>query len=166
MRKIVGRVFWTLFALVMIGTLLDTTASFSSGSLRSMFHRAGFPDDGTGTVTSSGATGDWTMHVNACVSGQRQSYWGVAFFDDDQRNLGGHLALPESGPEHVVVNLSNGQDSLQFDQNQCTVWDVGLNHTNTSYNRIVGIAGHARFDCRNAEPAARVVGALQFRSCH
>ena len=125
-----------------------------------------FPDDASGTVTAHGGSGDWTMHVNACQSGEYRQFFGVTFFDESQAKLGGRLVLPVEGDQTLLVNTPARGGSDEVRSGACQVWDVDLQRTGTSYNRIVALQGHARFDCRLSNPEARLVGDLRFRSCH
>jgi hypothetical protein len=126
-----------------------------------------FPDDATGIVTSTGESGNWTMHVNTCDSGQLKQYFGIAFFDKAQPTLGGRIVLPESGENHLSVNIPNTSLGSKFNQSDCPLWDVHLEQTNNSYNYVRVMTGHAHFDCQYSQPVpAHISGNLQFRSCH
>ena len=125
-----------------------------------------FPDNATGTVTSSGPGGDWTMKVNACQSGMQKGYWGISFFDDNQKQLVGRVALPESGTAHVQLNQPGTGEAMRYEKTQCSVWDADVQYTSSSINGVRAMKGHAKFDCSGTDPVTRVTGDLKFRSCH
>ena len=125
-----------------------------------------FPPEVTGTVTATGTTGNWTMHVDECESGERSQYFGIAFFDHTQHALGGHINLTQDETPLLSVNTPRQGGSDEITSPGCAVWDVDIRRTNSSYNDIWAMKGHARFDCQYHDPEARVTGDLQFRSCH
>ncbi len=163
-----SRIGWIILAcLILVPFLIGYAKDGSTGFLHSMWRKATFmfPDNASGTVTSSGAGGDWKMKVNACASGEHRQYWGVAFFDEDQPATGGRVVVPESGSPHLLVNKIDGPGSMQYDREQCSVWDVALEHSSVKINGFVGLKGHANFDCGGTDPVTRVVGEVTFRSC-
>ncbi len=125
-----------------------------------------FPDDATGTVTATGDFGNWTMHVDQCLSGERRQYFGAAFSDHAQPTLGGHIALPEDGEAHIDIDTPQKGGSDVIQRGGCQVWDVDLQRSNSTYNNVYAITGHARFDCTFQNPDAHLAGDVQFRSCH
>jgi len=120
-----------------------------------------------GNVTLSIPTKTWTMHVNACASGERKEFFGVMFFDEKQPQTGGRLALPEEGEPHISLNLPDADYAIEYRKSDCSVWDVSLDHTNSTYNGIWAVKGHARFDCTTTDDTpSHATGDVQFDSCH
>ncbi len=158
-----GRLFFATIAFVVLSAL----SHFSPPLRRLLGHIPYlFPPEAAGTVTSTGGTGDWTMHVDECESGERTQYFGIAFFDHTQRALGGHINLREDETPLLSINTPRQGGSEEIRSPGCSVWDVDLRRTNSTYNNIWAMDGHARFDCQYHDPEARVTGDLQFRSCH
>jgi hypothetical protein len=136
-------------------------------SMVSLFTLTGCKGKATGTATLSRDSKNWTMHVNTCQSGQRQQYFGVAFFDETQPQTGGRVVQPEDGEPHVVMNVPGTDYGVRYSRSDCKVWDVDIQRTNSSYNDIWAIEGHARFDCEMGEPeVSHATGDLKFDSCH
>ena len=86
-------------------------------------------------------------------------------FDHGNKQLGGRIALPESGPAHVSVNVPGQTYAASFDQTSCSTWDADIQNTNVWYNNVRALKGHARFSCSD-DAGAHVEGDLQFHSCH
>ncbi|AEU38730.1 hypothetical protein [Granulicella mallensis] len=135
-------------------------------SLSALFTLTGCKGKATGTATLSRESKNWTMHVNTCQSGQRQQYFGVGFFDESQPQTGGRIALPEDGEPHVVLNVPGTDFAVRYNKSDCKVWDVDVQRTNSSYNDIWAMEGHARFDCETSAPESHTTGDLKFDSCH
>ena len=125
-----------------------------------------FPPEVSGTVTSTGSTGDWTMHVDDCESGERAQFFGISFFDHSQPALGGHFNLGRDETPLLSVDTPQQGGSEQILASGCSVWDVDIRRTSSTYNNIWAMKGHARFDCQSHDPDVRITGDLQFRSCH
>ena len=134
--------------------------------MAALFTLTGCKGKATGTATLSRDSKTWIMHVNTCQSGQRQQYFGVGFFDETQPQTGGRIALPEDGEPHVVMNVPGTDFAVRYSKSDCKLWDVDVQRTNSTYNDIWALEGHARFDCTTSQPASHATGDIQFDSCH
>jgi len=121
-----------------------------------------------GDATLSTGTKSWTMHVNACTSGERRQFFGVTFFDENQPQSGGRLILPVDREASLGMNRPDKNYSVVFKRSDCSLWDVTVDHTNSTYNGIWAVEGHARFDCTvpDTDTTLHATGDLQFDSCH
>ena len=134
--------------------------------MAALFILTGCKGKATGTATLRRESKNWTMHVNTCQSGQREQYFGVSFFDEAQPETGGHIALPEDGEPHVMLNVPGTEFAVRYNKKNCSVWDVDLHHTGVWDNNIQVMEGHARFDCTTSEPDSHATGDIKFDSCH
>ena len=124
------------------------------------------PGGASGFITSTGNGENWTMQPSSCQSGERRQFFGAMFFDNRQSRLGGRIASPEDSPTHIVLNTPTQGGAVELTRDQCTVWDVDLHHTSSTYNGIWAVSGHARFDCTFDQPQARFTGDIHLHSCH
>ncbi len=127
-----------------------------------------FKSKAKGNVTLSTAAKSWTMHVNRCTSGDRRGFLVVSFFDDKQPGTGGRLILPVDHEASLGLNRPDKNYSVSFKRSDCSLWDVTVDHTNSTYNGIWAVEGHARFDCTvpDTDTTLHATGDLQFNSCH
>jgi hypothetical protein len=127
-------------------------------------HPQYFFDGARGTLASSGASGNWTMYASECTSGQARAFYGVSLSDRTNPALVARIVLPESGVEHVTVQIPNSHEEVSFNRQQCSVWDVDMHFDGTLANSIQELAGHARFEC--SEGDAHIAGNLELLKCH
>jgi hypothetical protein len=121
-------------------------------------------DGARGTLASSGTSGNWTMYASECTSGQARAFYGVSLSDRINPTLAARIVQPESGVEHVTVQMPNSDEEVSFGRQQCSVWDVDIHYDGTLANSIRELAGHARFECSQGD--AHIVGNLELRKCH
>ena len=160
-------VFGCVLAAAMGGLYLTLGNSFNP-ALHKFLNRhlpGQFPDSITGIVTASGDVGNWTIHPNACFSGETKEYFGFEFYDESQPQSGGQLVVPPDTDSSVTLNSSKGGTDT-FHRDDCQVWDVDLHRTNTRYNAIWGLDGHAKFDCQFHDPDSRITADLTVHECH
>ena len=120
-----------------------------------------------GDITLASPVKSWTMHVNSCSSGERKMFFGVLFSDKKQPAMGGRISMPEDGEPRIILNRPDADYAVAYGKRDCKVWDVDLQRTNSTYNNIWGMTGHARFDCETTDDtASHAVGDVQFGSCH
>ena len=124
-----------------------------------------FPPEVKGTITSSGAGGNWTMNVTSCISGIHRGYFGAAFFDDKQSQLGGHVAVQENGDQDIMINTPPSGGSVRLSPGSCSLWDVSMLETGSTRFHPVIMGGHARFRCDFVNPEAHMNGNVDFRFC-
>lgn len=164
-----GNTLLFLVLAVAMGHLFLTLGNDFTPSVHTFLHQhfpARYPDDIAGTITASGDLGNWTMHPNVCHSGEPREYFGVEFFDETQPRLGGQIVLPPDGEPSVSLNspAKGGSDTIH--RGGCQLWDVDLNRTNTRYNAIWGLTGHAKFNCEFHDPESRIAADLNINNCH
>jgi hypothetical protein len=122
-------------------------------------------DSAGGTLTSTGASGDWTIHATSCTSGQPWgAFYGVNLADRSNAGLATRIVLPESGEDHVTVKVPGAQKDFRFDRSACSVWDVDIHFDGTVANSIYELAGHARLDC--SQNGAHIAANLDLRRCN
>ena len=122
-------------------------------------------DTASGTLTSSGASGDWTMNATGCTSGQPAgAFFGVNLADGSNRNLAARIVQPESGEDHVTVSRISEQKEFRFDRSGCSVWDVDMHFDGTVANSVYELEGHARLDC--SQNGGHITANLDLRRCN
>jgi len=133
----------------------------------SVVRRAVWGDpDTTGTITSTGESGNWTMHISSCGSGQPYSYFGVGLFDRHQKDLQARIVLPESGEAHVTASIPGTNQEMNFPRSLCSTWDVDVEPTHTMYNHVRELQGHAKFTCDVPDGVGgHITGDVVFDSC-
>ena len=124
-----------------------------------------FPSNASGTIVASGTPGNFVMHITKCYTGERQQFFGVNFFDEDQPRTGGHLVIPIDEDPYISLNNLNSGGSQIYRSTSCQSWDAELHHGWRSYARMRNMVGHVRFDCQFHDPETHVTGDLTFRSC-
>jgi hypothetical protein len=88
----------------------------------------------------------------------------VSLSDRTNPALAARIVQPESGVEHVTVQIPNSDKEVTFNRQQCSLWDVDIQYDRTVFNGIRELAGHARFECSQGD--AHIVGNLELRKCH
>ncbi len=128
----------------------------------------GWPDDNpytasAGRVVIDEKDGTASFSTTQCDSGQRRMFYGVIVTDPGHPELSARIVLPESGAPHVTLQ-KRGKEDLVFERQSCSVWDVSIEQTNSFYNQVQNLRGHAHFDC--TKDAVHVRGDVELRACH
>ncbi|WP_263358552.1 hypothetical protein [Acidicapsa ligni] len=128
----------------------------------------GWPDDNSHAASADSVVideknGTSNFSPTQCDSGQRRMFYGVIVTDPGQPELSARIVLPESGDPHVALQRRGKQD-LVFKRQSCSVWDVSIEQTNSFYNQVQNLQGHAYFDC--TKDAVHVTGHVELRACH
>ena len=120
------------------------------------------PDDGN-IIRSSGASGEWTMHVTHCASGIRRVFYGVSLTDQSNSSLAARIVEPETGDPHITVSIPGTDTEFTYTRLHCAVWKVDIDYNGSGVNEVDELAGHATFDC--SENGAHVQGSVTLRNC-
>ena len=86
----------------------------------------------------------------------------------NQPQSGGGLILLVDHEASLGLNRPDKNYSVSFKRSDCSLWDVIVDRTNSTYNGRWAVEGHGRFDCSvpDTDTTLHVTGDLQFASCH
>lgn len=131
-----------------------------------------------GQIVSSGSPyGDYMMQPSSCFSGEHESFFGVWVTPelekvDGRQGFRGGLKLVKShlGEWEVYVESPIECSGLkckirQLPRDACSLFDVSVENTNTTFNDIRVRRGHASLDCRFSS-GGKLSANLLFKGCH
>ena len=112
----------------------------------------------SGTLTATPPLGAWTFKPDDCASGQLEGFAGVTLKSSDDRGPEVRLIQdPVKGT--LVVATAHGIRKV-FDAEQCPVFLIHVERSNTQINDVWSMQGTSTLEC----PGLR--GAVEFSGCH
>ncbi len=158
--------------------VLKATSSVSavsgySGDLYSVCHSLSLRFLDVSHLSSRGEGNDYLFRCWRQLDDERnflhlrihRGYFGAAFFDDKQSQLGGHVAVQENGGQDIMINTPPSGGSVRLSPGSCSLWDVSMLETGSTRFHPVIMGGHARFRCDFVNPEAHMNGNVDFRFC-
>jgi len=113
----------------------------------------------SGMLQASGSLGSWKFEPDDCSSGQLEGFAGVTLTSDKDRGREVRLIKdPVKGT--LVVVLTPGSKNQLFDAEQCPVFLIDVERSNTQINDVWAMQGTSTLDCPGLK------GAVSFAGCH
>lgn len=112
-----------------------------------------------GALKANGPIGSWTFTPDDCSSGQRVGFGGVVLQSEaDSSRVVRVVSDPVKGT--LVVVAPRAGKNVVFDAEQCPVFDVRVDRSNTQINDIWAMQGTVTLDCPG------LTGSVSFAGCH
>lgn len=113
----------------------------------------------SGALSASEPLGSWTFQPDDCSSGQLEGFAGVVL--SSSKDPGRAVRLIKDPVKGTLMVLSTpGSKNQVFDADQCPVFLINVERSNTQVNDVWSMQGTSTFDC----PGLR--GAVSFAGCH
>lgn len=113
----------------------------------------------TGALEASAPLGSWSFQPDDCASGQHEGFGGVTLTSEKSPGRAVRVVMdPIKGM--LVVAITPGQKNQVFDDEQCRVFHVQVERSNTNINDVWGMQGKTNLEC----PGLR--GAVSYAGCY
>ena len=121
----------------------------------------------SGELTVSGGEHTFSIHPDACVSGERQGFFGADLYEEYDDGKLVRLIYDAHSDYTVRFNIPGTDESylISKDTKGCDVFEARVQEQSSEINNVTNVEGIVRLDC-NIAGLGKVKADLTFGNCH